>query len=75
MLDRALDRPDLEIVADLHRLVEDQRRTGDDVLERLLRRQRDGEAADAEAGEERRRVDAEVAQDRQHADRDHDHVD
>src|SRR3954467_1386033 len=38
-------------VAHAHRLVDDQRDAGDDVLQRLLRGQRDGDAADAEAGQ------------------------
>ena len=64
--------PILQEVADPDGLIEDERRTGDDVLERLLRGQRDGDAADAEAGEDRRRIDAEVPQHREHA-TDHDH--
>ena len=50
-----LDRADyffhLEENPDPHRLVENQRGTGDDVFERLLRRQRDGDPANTEAGE------------------------
>ena len=43
-----VDLAHLQQIADSHGLIEDQRRAGDDVLERLLRRERDGDAADAE---------------------------
>ena len=66
-----IDGPDglaeLEEVADAHRLVEDDRDAADDVLERLLRGERHGNAADAEAGERGGRIDAEVVQHHQHA--------
>ena len=52
---------ELEKVSHAHRLVEDQRKAGDDVLERLLGGERDGNAADPQPGERRRRIEAEIA--------------
>ena len=62
MVHRAGDVAHLQEVADAHGLVEDQRRTGDDVLERFLRGEGDRDPAHAEPGEGGRRVDTEMAQ-------------
>ena len=52
-------------VADAHRLVGEQRQAAEEILERLLGAESDGDAADAESGEQRRDVEAEAAE---HAD-------
>ena len=66
-----VDGPDglaeLEEVADAHGLVEDDGEPADDVLERLLRGQRHGNASDAEACEGGGRIDADVVQHHEHA--------
>ena len=62
VIDRAGDVPELDEVADPHGLVEDDGQPADDVLERLLRGQRHRDAADAEAGESRGRIEADVVQ-------------
>ena len=49
----------LAFVADPHRLVGEQDDAGDQILDRVLRRQRHGQAARPEPGEERRYWDAE----------------
>ena len=50
---------DADRVADVERLVEHDRQRGEEVAEDVLDRERDRDAADAEAGDERRDVDAE----------------
>ena len=65
----------LQKVSGGDRLIEDERRTGNDVLERFLRCERDGNATDAEAGQRRCRVDAEMAQRRQDPDEDDEEID
>ena len=62
VVDGADDVAHLQGVADAHGLIDDQRHAGDDVLQRLLGGQRDRDAADAEAGQGRRRVDGEEPQ-------------
>ena len=49
-------------VPDVHGLVENQGGAGDDVLQCLLRRQGERDTANADPGERRRRVDAEMPQ-------------
>ncbi len=55
-------------VADLERLVQRDGQRGEQVAQHVLHRQRDGDAADAEAGDQRRDVDAEVGQQHQEGD-------
>ena len=62
LLDRALVLVDDNVVAEHEGLVEDDGQRGEEVAEDVLHRQRDGDAADAEAGDERRDVDAVVLQ-------------
>ena len=57
-------------VADPDRAVADDHHPAEQVLERLLRRERHGDAADAEAGEHRRQVDADRPEQDQDADHD-----
>src|SRR5690606_17899692 len=79
LLDRARYRALLALVgdgvADAERLVEDDRERGEQVGEDALRGKPDGDAADAEPGDQRGDVDAEVVQhddagDREDPDRD-----
>jgi hypothetical protein len=58
---------ELEEVADAHGLVENDGDAADDVLERLLRSQRHGNASDAEACEGGGRIDADEVQHHEHA--------
>ena len=75
VIDRAGDLTHLQKIAGGDRLIEDERRAGDDVLERLLRRKRHGDAADAEPGQCGCRIDAEMAQRRQDSGKDDQEVD
>ncbi len=75
MVDGSSDLADLQDVPDANGLIEDQRRAGDDVLQRLLRRQRDGNTADAQSGQRGCRIDREVAEHDEEADQDDDQVD
>ena len=65
---------ELEEVPDAHGLVEDERQARDDVLERLLGGERDGDAPDAQPGECRGRIEPEIAKGRQPAGHDDQHV-
>ena len=69
------DLAHLQEVSNPHRLVEDEGRAGDDVLERLLRRQRHRDPADAESRQRGRGIDAEVAKRHEQRHEDHQHVD
>ena len=62
LLDRADKVVQLDEVALTHRLVDADRERAEQVLERLLRRERDGEAADAEAGDQAGDRDPELRQ-------------
>ena len=66
--------PELQDVAHAHRLVDKDGKAPDDVFQRLLRGQGDGNAADAQAGKRSRGIDAEVVKPRQPAGGDHQHV-
>ena len=60
------DRPaTLTSVADLDAVFQQQEQSGDQVLHQLLRAEADGDADDAGAGQQRRDVDADLAQRRQ----------
>ena len=63
LLDRAFDVVHLDPVADLERAIGEDRDGAEEVLDGVLARQRDRDAADAEAGEQRRDVHAEVVRD------------
>ena len=67
VIDGAHHVPHLQDIADPDGLIEDERRAGDDVFERLLRRERHRNAPDAQPGQRRREIHAEVAQGDQHA--------
>ena len=54
VLDDARDLVDADVVADVERLVEHDRQRGEQIAEDVLHRERDGDAADAEAGDQRR---------------------
>ncbi len=69
------DLAHLQEVSNAHRLVEDQGRAGDDVLECFLRRQRHRDPADAESRQRRRGIDAEVPKRHEERHEDHEHVD
>src|SRR5512135_1690194 len=64
---RARDVAYFQRVSHAHRLIGNQRDAGDDVLEGLLRGQRDGDAADSESSERTGQVDSEVMEDEQQA--------
>ena len=70
MIHRAGDFAHLQEVSRRNRLIQDERCPGNDVLERLLGRKRDGDAANAKTGKRRRRIDAEMSQSREHPDED-----
>ena len=59
VLDGARDLIDADRVADVERLVEHDRQRGEQIAEDVLHRERDGDAADAEAGDQRRDLDRE----------------
>ena len=52
-------------VADLHGVLQQQEDAGDQVLHQFLRTEADGHADDAGAGQQRRDVDADLAEDGQ----------
>ena len=62
LLDGAGHRADLDILADTERPQHQQHDAGSDVLQRALQRQADGEADGADGGDDRRRLDAELAE-------------
>jgi hypothetical protein len=74
-----LDRPDgvaeAADVAQTHGLVRDEADAAEEVLDRLLGREGDGQPADAEAGEETRHVEAEVLERGDERDDDDEHLD
>ena len=59
----------IDDVTDLERLVDGDHETRGEVAERLLERETENEAGDAETGNQRRDVDAKAAQDRDEQDR------
>ena len=74
--DLALDAGvELHVVADAHLTGQRHEQPGEQVGQRLLQRQRDGQAADAEGGEHRADLDAELVQDHQQAAGDDDEPD
>ncbi len=58
LLDRALQPPGVDIFADAEGVLEHEEDAGDDVAHQRLRTEGDGEAEDAEAGEQRANIDA-----------------
>ena len=71
VLDRADGRPDADGVADAHDPVAEDDEAAEEVLEALLRRESERHAADAEAGESGREVDAEARERAEHGRGDH----
>ena len=64
-------RFELDEIAHPYRLLDEEMEAGEKVRERVLERQGNGEAADAQGRDERRYRYAEDVQDDQHADHDH----
>ncbi len=56
---------DADIVADLDTVLQQQKQSGDQVLNQLLRAKADGDADDAGAGKQRGDIDADFAQRRE----------